>query len=335
MKEIPNQDNWGILGHEKIVQFLRISLKSSKMAHAYLFCGQKGLGKNTVAEKFAQSLACESQTKPCGECYSCRQYLKNSHPDIFRIVKAEDKKNISVEDVRDIQKLLSQKSFLNSYKVLIIDGAEDLSESASNSLLKTLEEPSSKTVIILVASQKDALLKTITSRCQVINFLPVAKKEIFKHLEKAGISRQQSQIMVNLANGIPAVIYNYLNNSSGLTDYQKQIEFLIALSSQDVYKKFEFSAKALDKDSSFSRRSSDLEKIIDRYYAIVRDLVLIKSNQSNLIANLFAQEKLEKLSVRYSIFNLIQICRSLKKAKELINANVSPSLNLENILLNF
>ena len=335
MKEIPNQDNWGILGHEKIVQFLRFSIKQDKIAHAYLFCGQKGLGKVAVADKFAQSLICESQPKPCGECYACRQYLKNAHPDIFRIEKNQDLKNISIEDVRDIQKVLSQKSFLNSYKVLIIDGADHLSEGASNSLLKTIEEPSSKTVIILITSQKEALLKTVISRCQVINFLPVPKSQIFKYLENAGINRQQSHILANLSNGIPAIAFKYLSDKNTLADYQKQIEYLILLSGQDIYKKFEFSSKALDKEDSFPKRMSDLEKIIDRQLAIIRDLVLIKSGQGDLMVNFFAKEKLEKLSARYDVSGLIQIYRNLKEAKENILANLSPNLILDNILINF
>jgi len=172
-----------IIGHKNIVSFLEKSLKNKQIAHAYLFYGPKHLGKKTIAENFAEMLL--------------GQPIVN-HPAIYFVKRERKEKenkmaqNISIEQIRELERKLSLSSFLNSYKIGIIEEAETMSIEAANSLLKTLEEPTPKTVIILLASNISVLPATIVSRCQVLKFLPVAKEKIYNHLLSLGASRDEA-----------------------------------------------------------------------------------------------------------------------------------------------
>lgn len=334
MKNNPENNNWGILGHENIVQFLQSTIKNKKVSHAYLFNGQDELGKYLVAERFCQNLICElDSNQACGKCSACKQYENKLHPDAFWLQRQEDKKNISIEEIRVLQSRLSQKSFFNSYKVAIINDAHELSEGASNSLLKTLEEPTSKTVIILITSQKDNLPQTIISRCQVMNFMPVSKVKIYDYLEKE-TGREQAHILANLSNGRPGTVFKYLENDENLVNYQKQVQGLIKLMNVGIAHRFEFGSRIMSKKEGFIQKISALDKLINQYFLIVRDLVLIKAGQEEAVVNYFAQEELQKAAEGFSEDRLVQMYKELKQTREYLNSNINPSLALENLLIN-
>ena len=333
MNDDPNKANWGILGHENIVQFLQSSIKNEKVSHAYLFSGQPGLGKTITADKFVQNLICEKGNS-CDNCSACTQLMNNVHPDVMYVQRSEDKKNISIEEIRNLQTRLSQKSFLNSYKVAVINNAHELSESASNSLLKTLEEPGSKTVIILITSQKDLLPETIASRCQVLNFLPVSKNTIYKYLENINVARGKANIYANLSNGRPGVMFEYMNDQDAFEVFQKQINGLLGLMEKGISQRFILSNKLINGKDSFNKKVSSVDKIINQYLLIIRDLILIKAGQEEAIINYFAKDKLVQLANKKNNDSLLINYTNLNEVKMYLNSNINPSLALENVLIN-
>ena len=162
-KKSEDQFKWPIIGHSNIVSYLKKCLATNNASHAYLFVGQSHIGKTTVAESFVNSLICENLHQgngqvPCGACQCCQQLSNKIHPDVYWLKReinektGELRKNISIEQIRELQNKLSLHSFLNSYKVAVINEAEALSQEAANSILKTLEEPTAKTVLIIKSS---------------------------------------------------------------------------------------------------------------------------------------------------------------------------------------
>ena len=208
MEKSKNISNWPLIGNGHIFEFLSKSLAKKNMSGSYIFTGPANLGKTTAAHFFAQSLVCEdadSSRRPCGKCPACSEASKNIHSDIYLIKREEDKKNISIEQVRDFIRNLGMSSFLNSYKIGIIKGAENLNESGFNALLKTLEEPKDKVVIILTVTDLEALPKTIISRSQILRFRAVAGDIIYDELVKNyKASRSQAKNFSRLAAGRPA-----------------------------------------------------------------------------------------------------------------------------------
>jgi DNA polymerase-3 subunit delta' len=173
----------GIQGHDDNVERFRRILASGRLASTFLFVGPPGVGKRTFALKLAQALLCEVATdvelNPCGDCPSCQQVAAQSHPDLELIAKPADKSFIPVEvfigdrdhRMRDgLCHNISLKPYLGGRKIAIIDDADYLNQEGANCLLKTLEEPPPKSVIILLGSSEQTQLPTIRSRCQVVRF---------------------------------------------------------------------------------------------------------------------------------------------------------------------
>ena len=154
---------WLAPARERVLQMLR----TGRLAHALLLQGQPGLGKQALAEWIGRVALCESPSDgPCGECASCRLHGADSHPDLVRVGIREDKKQILVDDVREMIAGLTLKSSRGRRKVALIDPADAMNTNGANALLKTLEEPAGETLLVLTASRPERLPATIASRCQ-------------------------------------------------------------------------------------------------------------------------------------------------------------------------
>jgi DNA polymerase-3 subunit delta' len=340
-KALVNRFSWPIVGHKNIVSYLQQSLENEKVGHAYLFAGPKQVGKNTVAQYFVNSLVCDGLTKgsgpvPCGQCECCRQIANKIHPDFFsdsREINEKTgklKKNISIEQIRQLQNKLSLHSFLNSYKVAIIDQAEALSLEAANSLLKTLEEPTPKTVIILLVSNLALLPQTIASRCQVIKFLPVSTKDIFEHLHSLKVERKKAKALAELAFGRPGTAISYMAEPENYDDFLDKVSQFILLLKSSISQRF----KLVSEMAELSDVNLLKESLVI-WNKVLRDLFLIKYSAPNLVSNLKSLSELEKISAGYDLDKLIKILGEVNLAKRYLDANVNPRLTLENLVLTF
>ena len=178
-----------VIGHEKPVSRLRKAIEAGRVASAYLFAGERGIGKKYTALNLAKALNCKKSKDGCSEadtyaCPSCKKMQAGTHPDLFLI--APEKGVIKVEVIRGVEDSLSLRSFEGGYKVVIIDEAETMRDAAANAFLKTLEEPPPGSVIILVTSSPDGLLETIRSRCVKIGFRPLSSAECAEVIGRQG-----------------------------------------------------------------------------------------------------------------------------------------------------
>jgi hypothetical protein len=165
------QYNWDVIGHERQREFLEKVAASGRVAHAYLFVGPPHIGKTTVAEQFARMLQCEDTLRrPCGTCELCTHTV---NPDFLFI---EEPLKISIDRVREVLQHLSLRPYRAAWKVAIIASAENLTREAAAALLKTLEEPSSRSLLMLIAPSSTDVLPTIVSRCMRLRFSSVYEK---------------------------------------------------------------------------------------------------------------------------------------------------------------
>lgn len=319
---------WPIIGHKNIVKFLQKSIANEKISHAYLFYGPENLGKKTTAKYFALSLICSAEKKPCLKCLNCKEFLKNIFPDAFWLRKEEEKKNISIDQIRDLKERLSWAGFTNSYKIVMIVNAEEMSEEAANSFLKMLEEPPEKSLIILLANSLKNIPKTIISRCQPIKFSLVNKKEIFDFLMKNyKLSQKEAEEISSLSFGLPGRAIKFLENKEKLKDYLEVQKKLI---------------KILEKDSINERlkitegilKEKMVKKIIFNWKVLIRDLILLQTKNQKLIINLSLRDKLEKLAEKFSLEKTYQIERKLDDLIFYLNQNINLKLALDNFVIN-
>lgn len=289
-----------ILGNEKNKEMLTKIAKSGSSLHGYLWVGKDGIGKSLFAIEFAKMLLCESNgEKPCGECKSCIEFDANSHPDFLKI-SPEDGKTIKIEQIRYLQEKIAEKPVTSSKKVYIIENSELMTREASNSLLKTLEEPPSYAVIILLTSNESKLLSTIKSRLMKIYFLSIEQDKILAYLKENNLDENITQNML------------------------KQCEGSIGKAIKVVEEKEKY---ALLENIISMLNSNDITTIwrkADVLYEAKEDIISLLEYMSIVL-----YEKLrEKNQIKYA--NGI---KSIEKAKQRILANANYDMTVDNLLL--
>ncbi len=192
-----------IIGHQRPLETLRLGLANERLHHAYLFVGPEGSGKRTVALALAKAIHCrETKNDFCDRCPDCARIQAGNHPDVRLVQTLEDKKEISIKQVREIEKELNFRSFSGKRKIAIIDPATLLNTSSQNALLKTLEEPPRNSMIVLIAPNAGALLPTLRSRCLRVSFGPLARDEVARYLtSKEGINQDDANLRAALSMG--------------------------------------------------------------------------------------------------------------------------------------
>ena len=201
---------WLQTDYERLVE-----LKASqKLAHAYLFGGQQGLGKLVLAKHFSHYLLCKSpqNNQPCGECRECQLLASGTHPDL-KLIQPEDSSEIKIQQVRDSIHFISQTSQRGGYKIIIIAPAEALNINSANALLKVLEEPSNNTLLILVSHQPALLMATIRSRCHLMKFNRPAPELVIPWLESKNIRASATELL-RMASNVPLRALHYADEDA-------------------------------------------------------------------------------------------------------------------------
>ena len=172
------------VGHQKQLVILRAALANERLHHAYLFVGPEGVGKHTVAVALAKAIHCQAKADDfCGQCVNCARIADGNHPDVRTVEPLADKKEISIQQIREIERELNYRSFTGKRKIVIIDPATLLNAAAQNALLKTLEEPPQESLLILIAPNAGGLLPTLRSRCLRLSFAPLSRPEVAAYLQ--------------------------------------------------------------------------------------------------------------------------------------------------------
>lgn len=191
-----------VVGQSALTTTLKNAISTGKLAHAYLFCGPRGVGKTTCARIFARTINCSSPTKEgeaCGECESCRAFNEQRSYSIHELDAAS---NNSVEDIRSLIEQVRIPPQVGKYKVFIIDEVHMLSVAAFNAFLKTLEEPPAHAIFILATTEKHKILPTILSRCQIYDFNRMEVSDIVSHLK--GVAMKEGYSVEDEALGVIA-----------------------------------------------------------------------------------------------------------------------------------
>lgn len=312
-----------IIGHQRILEFLKKSVQNKRMAHAYLFTGSAHLGKKTVALEFIRML-------------NGQEIDQAVHPDILIVEPEIIEKNgvkkeleIGIDQARKIQHQMSLFPYQAPYKIALIDQAEKMTVDASNCLLKTLEEPTGRAVLILITAEPQSLLPTIVSRCQLIKFLPVTKDEIEKSILSSGTvpttesPGQSLKMIIRLANGRPGLAIQYLENPALLQAQDKIINQLEKLIRADLNERYQY-IEAIAKDVPQSRH------ILNAWLFWFRDLLLLTLGCSDLV--IYDQSSQYKDS--YSLDKLKNIIQAIKKTDSLLaNPSLNARLALEVLML--
>lgn len=324
--------NWPKIGNDKITKYLETLLSKNNVTGTYIFLGPDDLGKSTIALAFARHLLGLSKDDD--------SQLKI---DLQIIEPEPNKKIIGIDQVREMISQLSLSSFLDKYKVAIIKQAELLNQEAQNALLKILEEPEDKVVIILLSNDENKLLPTILSRGQKLYFQPVATELIYDYLlQEYGAKRKQALDLAKLSLGRPLRAVDFLEDGEAYKNYELRARVLLQTISQDLNQRLA-GLEEIFADKSYSAQAQHLAlELIGIYEGLWRDLLLLSYNLNERVQHSFLQAELEQtlvwLKKNKPASELIPTLLSYFKlgalARDYLANNVKPFTVLEQLLIN-
>lgn len=333
---------WRIIGHKKSINILDKSLRENRLAHCYLLVGPPNIGKTTIALEIAQAVNCTETDKPCGECTQCLRIAEGKHSDVQLISlknvtsEGQNKKNrteISINDIREMQKSASLKPFEGACRVFIIKTVEQLSIEAANCLLKTLEEPPAQVIVILLSNTNSSnLLQTIVSRCQVIKLNTLPTSQVAQHIQKQSeINPEQLQQIANLSRGRIGWAIKVIEKPEILTIRQQTIQKILNVITGDLFTRFEYASELAN---IFARDRESVREELEMWISILRDILIIKQGSEEWVNNI---SELDTLKIHASKSNSIQLINDLKQVDKAWNQliqNTNARLCLENLMLN-
>ncbi len=213
-----------IENQNEIYNMLKRAKDSDHLSHAYLFYGQKGTGKKEMAYALSMMLYCPNDV--CLKCDECRSIINGTNLNVIYVAKEENKTVISKEQINNLQEEFSKTSLANGVRIYIVDGIDDASVNAQNSLLKFIEEPenSENTIGIFIATELSNVISTIQSRCELVYFKEIDKKTLIKNLCEEGFEELDASLIASLTNNIDIAVDIY--NSF---EYQKSKEMFLDL----------------------------------------------------------------------------------------------------------
>lgn len=322
------QDFRQIIGQVAIVNHLQNAIRAGKVSHAYIFHGEEGMGKKTLASTFAKTLQCmDKGTKPCNRCKSCMQSDGGNQPDILWVT--HEKASIGVDDIRtQVNADIQIKPYQSRYKIYIIDSADNMTENAQNALLKTIEEPPEYAIILLLVCSTQQLLPTILSRCVVLNLKPVDKQLIKEYLmTKHQIPDYKAEIAAGFSGGNIGKAIKYASSEAFDNKKEDMLHILRYIDDMELH-------EIISGIKTISENKSSVNDYIDLMMLWFRDVLMLKAtNDPNFLLFKDEFQTIKKQANIRSYDSIENIIKSMEEAKAKLKANVNFDITIELMLL--
>lgn len=300
-----------IKGQNFAKKYLSNSIKSNMISHAYMFEGPNGVGKNTMARELAAILL-EMEN------------LFNS-PDYIEI--KPDGNSIKIAQIRKLQSDILVKPY-KSYKIYVIDEAQKMTVEAQNALLKTLEEPPKYAIIILITDNKESLLDTIKSRCEIIKFTPIPMREVANYLTMSGVDEKRASLLANFSRGSMKKAIE-LSESEDFhlmrEEVQKYVETFLCGNLIEI----------MDIQSSIEKYKDQITNVLDLMINYFRDIMMVKENVDNsMIINLDRLVFIKNMSNKTTYSQLSKIIDIIEETKNKLRSNCNFNISIQVMTLN-
>ena len=318
-----------VIGQEHLKEHLQNAIAGGKVSHAYLIEGEIGSGKEFIAKTFVRILQCErGREEACGECRSCKQIDSKNHPDVIWVTH-EKPGSIGVEDIRgQIVNDIEIKPYYGPKKVYIINEAELMTTQAQNTLLKTLEEPPSYSLIILLTTNAKALLPTVLSRCINLHMKPVEDKKLEEYLMQVKkLPDYKAKVCAAFARGNMGKAKALAESEDFEKLKDEAVSLLKYIHEMEV-------AEIMSAIKNINDYKFDINNYIDIITVWFRDVLLFKATM-DVNSLIFKDEiqTIKKIAGRSSYEGLENILESLQKAQIRLNAKVNFELTMELLFL--
>jgi DNA polymerase-3 subunit delta' len=356
-----------LIGQPKVASYLSSAVRSCAVTHAYLFVGPQGSGKKTAARALSCAIVCDDGG--CGTCPACQRIRKGFHPDV-RTYRPEGAATYMVDQVRDLIHDINLAPVEASRKVYIVDAAESLGAQSANALLKTLEEPPADAVIILLATDFDAVIPTIVSRCQIVRFTSIPPATAIAMLvQRVGVHETEARAALAAAGGIVPRAIDFLRSSQRramrdevlgvlkdltvmdgydveqaarglLASVKAPLDELKAAQAAELRERAEFlggkvSTKPIEerhKRELTAREREGVTEVLNVAESWLRDCLTLSVGAVDLVENADAVDTMEEIAAVITPRAALKALDAVAEARRRVGANVSPQLAVEAML---
>lgn len=318
-----------ILGNEMVKDHFKRAIENHKISHAYILTGEAGMGRKSIANAFAMTLLCEKGgSEPCMSCHSCKQVMSGNHPDLIYVTH-EKPGSIGVDDVREqINDTIMIRPYSSYYKIYIVDEAEKMTVQAQNALLKTIEEPPSYAIIILITTNQEAFLPTILSRCVQMKLKPLKDFTIKSYLtQNLHIPEKDADICAAFARGNLGKAIHLSSSDEFRELFQKVMVLVKNVGTMDI-------SMLLDCIREMKEQNFDIGEVLDLMQFWYRDVLMFKvTKDMNLLIFKNEYKMINETGEKVDYAGLEAILAAIDTARTRLNANVNMELAMELLLL--
>ena len=311
-----------------VMKQLQTIFEKGRMAHAYIFDGEKSTGKTEVMKFFVKLLLCERPTQnvPCETCRNCRRIDNGNHTNVKEIMP--DGAMIKIDQIRDLISEMKMVGVEGGRKVYVIHQADKLNIPSANMLLKFLEEPEGEVTAILITEQIQSILPTIRSRCQHIKFSALPRQVLMKQLVENGVTHSMASTVSMVTNGLEAA--KTLANDEQFAQMRKTVLKLVELIRKDVH---EAMFVIHDEWLPNYKEKEDMELALDLLLFAYRDIMAIKANPQILTTYPDYFQMLQDISYRTSYERLSEQMQAILNARVSVGRNMNRTLLMEQLML--
>jgi DNA polymerase-3 subunit delta' len=322
---------WDLIGHSWAADMLRQHIAADRLRHAYLFSGPQGVGRRTMALNFAQAINCPTPTAPgvpCGTCRTCEQTALMQQADLAIIQSEAEGESLKVDQVRDLQHSLSLAPYESAYRVALLLRFNEATDGAQNALLKTLEEPNERVILLVTADEPENLLPTIASRCELLRLRTLPLDELAKTLiEKRSIEAEKANLIAHISGGRPGYALRLAEDETLLAARQEWLGDLINLAGASRREKLAYSeSRTRGRDRAETKQK--LRDGLAYWLSFWRDVLLSASGSGTAQSNPDFTDQIAGMAAKVNNKSAAKTVASLEHAfARLPNANLQLMLD--------
>lgn len=327
--------DWQLFGNQWAQDLLRGHIVNDRIRHAYLFTGPRGVGRRTFALRFAQAINCTNKPAPgtpCLQCRACRLTERMEHPDLAIVEAGAIGGILKVDQIRELQQQLALSPYEAEYRIALLLRFEEANISASNALLKTIEEPPDKVILLITAESPEMLLPTIVSRCEVIRLRPMPVKELEDVLHnKFETPMDESHRLAHLSQGKVGTALRLRNDPNWFEMRQEWLALNDEVLTSNMLQRFQIVEKLTQRSKSQSK-----EKVLDAlaiWLSIWRDILHLTLSSNLPVTNIDYLNVLEIIAAQTTTSVARSVIRALDRTISALINNANLRLTLEILML--